>query len=137
MILSDQAFKYFSGTPLHILVILSLAYVLFFQGLGAISLWDPDEPRQAIMAQEMIARSDYIHPYLNGQPYLEKPPLYSWLIVLAAKFTGGVDELASRFPSAFSATLLLLVSFLLGRLLKDQGSGFLGAVILATNCQFL
>lgn len=122
---------------MYILVILCLAYVLFFQGLGDIALWDPDEPRQAIMAQEMIARSDYIHPYLNGQPYLEKPPLYPWLIVLAARFTGGVNELASRFPAALSATLLLLVAFLFGRLLKDQGAGFLAAVILATNYQFL
>jgi 4-amino-4-deoxy-L-arabinose transferase-like glycosyltransferase len=137
MILSDNSFKYFSGTPVYILAILCLAYVLFFQGLGDIALWDPDEPRQAIMAQEMIARSDYIHPYLNGQPYLEKPPLYPWLIVLAAKFTGGVNELASRAPAAFSATLLLLVAFFLGKLLKDQGSGLLGAIILATNYQFL
>src|SRR5512135_643983 len=118
------------------LVIIALACILFVHGLGAISLWDPDEPRQAIMAREMMARSDYIHPYLNGQPYLEKPPLYSWLIVLAARFTGGVNEMASRFPAAFSATLLLLVAFTLGSMLKDRGSGFLGAIILATNYQF-
>jgi 4-amino-4-deoxy-L-arabinose transferase-like glycosyltransferase len=137
MILSGHPFKYFSSTHVCILVILCLAYVLFFLGLGDIALWDPDEPRQAIMAQEMIARSDYIHPYLNGQPYLEKPPLYSWLIVLAAKFTGSVNELASRSPAAFSAALLLLITFLLCKSLKDQESGFLAAIILATNYQFL
>ena len=61
---------------MRILTILALAFVLFFLHLGDTSLWDPDEPRQAIMAHEMMDRGDYIHPYLNGGPYLEKPPLY-------------------------------------------------------------
>lgn len=119
------------------LVILCLAYVLFVHGLGGISLWDPDEPRQAIMAREMIERSDYIHPYLNGMPYLEKPPLYPWLIVLTAKATGKLNEFSARFPSALMAAALLLVTYFLGRRLDHEVSGFLSAMILATNFQFL
>jgi 4-amino-4-deoxy-L-arabinose transferase-like glycosyltransferase len=119
------------------LVILCLAYVLFFHGLGAVSLWDPDEPRQAIEAREMMARGDYVHPYLNGVPYLEKPPLYPWLIMLTARITGKVDELSARLPSAVAATLLLLLTYFLGRRLDHEVSGFLSALILATNYQFL
>jgi len=119
------------------LVILGLAYILFIHGLGAISLWDPDEPRQAIMAREMVQRGDYIHPYLNGSPYLEKPPLYSWLIILASKLTGGINELASRLPSAIAAALLLLITYFIGKRLDHEVSGFLSALILATNFQFL
>ncbi len=119
------------------LVILCLAYVLFVHGLGSISLWDPDEPRQAIMAREMIERADYVHPYLNGVPYLEKPPLYPWLIVLTAKATGAVNEFSSRFPSALMATLLLLATYFVGRRLDHEVSGFLSGLILATNFQFL
>ena len=85
------------------LLILCLAYVLFIHGLGSTSLWDPDEPRQAIMAREMMARGDYIHPYLNGLPYLEKPPLHPWLIVAAAKLTGKINEFSARIPSAVAA----------------------------------
>jgi 4-amino-4-deoxy-L-arabinose transferase-like glycosyltransferase len=118
-------------------VILVLAYILFVHGLGSISLWDPDEPRQVIMAQEMIDRGDYVRPYLNGLPYLEKPPLYSWLIVLTAKVTGKLNEFSSRFPSAVAATLLLLLTYWLGRRLDHEVSGFLSALILATNFQFL
>ena len=62
---------------MRILTVLLIAYALFVHNLGNISLWDPDEPRQAIMAREMMDRSDYIHPYLNGIPYAEKPPLFS------------------------------------------------------------
>ena len=56
---------------LNLFLIAAIAYLLFFQGLGRSSLWDPDEPRQAIEAREMMERADYIHPYLNGEPYLE------------------------------------------------------------------
>ena len=119
------------------LVILGLAYVLFIHGLGSVTLWDPDEPRQAIMAREMIERGDYVHPYLNGSPYLEKPPLYSWAIVLVSKITGKVDEFSSRLPSALAAAMLLLVTYFLGRRLDHEVSGFLSALILATNYQFL
>ncbi len=119
------------------LLILCLAYVLFIHGLGSTSLWDPDEPRQAIMAREMMARGDYIHPYLNGVPYLEKPPFHPWLIVAAAKVTGKVNEFSARIPSAVAALLLLLLVYLLGRTVDHEVSGFLSALILATNYQFL
>ncbi len=65
------------------------------------------------MAREMIARGDYVHPYLNGIPYLEKPPLHPWLIVAAAKVTGRVNEFSARFPSAMAAILLLLLVYFL------------------------
>jgi 4-amino-4-deoxy-L-arabinose transferase-like glycosyltransferase len=122
---------------LRILTILALALVLFFSSLGATSLWDPDEPRQAIMAREMIERGDYIHPYINGSPYLEKPPFYPWMIMAAAKIGGSLNEFASRVPSAIAATLLLLVIFFLGRVLVNEQCGFLSALVLATNYQYL
>ncbi len=120
-----------------IFVILALCYVLFFLNLGATSLWDPDEPRQAIMAREMMERNDFVHPYLNGREYLEKPPFYPWMIIVASKITGRLDEFASRAPAAISATLLLIITFLLGRRFGDEESGLLSAVALATNYQFL
>ena len=122
---------------LRILTILAIAFVLFFSSLGTTSLWDPDEPRQAIMAREMMERSDYIHPYLNGVPYLEKPPFYPWMIIVAAKISGGLNEFASRVPSAVAATFLLLIVFFLGRMLVNEQCGFLSALVLATNYQYL
>jgi 4-amino-4-deoxy-L-arabinose transferase-like glycosyltransferase len=122
---------------MRILTILALAFVLFFSYLGATTLWDPDEPRQAIMAQEMMDRGDYVHPYLNGKPYLEKPPLYPWMIIVASKISGELNEFSSRVPSAIAATLLLLVTFFLGRMLINKEAGFLSALVLATNYQYL
>ncbi len=122
---------------LRLIILIVLAGILFFFNLGATSLWDPDEPRQAIMAREMMDRGDYIRPYLNGVPYLEKPPFYSWMIIIAAKAAGTVNEFASRAPSALAALLLVVVTFLLGCKLGDERAGFLSGLVLATNYQFL
>jgi 4-amino-4-deoxy-L-arabinose transferase-like glycosyltransferase len=122
---------------MKIITLLLLSIVLFFNNIGGIALWDPDEPRQAIMAREMMERNDYIHPYLNGKPYLEKPPLYSWAIIAASKMRGSVDEYASRLPAAVSATLLLLSTYFLGSAILGPPAGLISAFVLATNYQFL
>lgn len=122
---------------LKLAILIILAGILFLFNLGATSLWDPDEPRQAIMAREMMDRGDYIRPYLNGVPYLEKPPMYSWMIIGAAKITGKLDEFASRIPSALAALGLVIITFFLGRRFGNDWSGFLSGLVLATNYQFL
>jgi 4-amino-4-deoxy-L-arabinose transferase-like glycosyltransferase len=122
---------------LRLAVLIILAGILFFFNLGVTSLWDPDEPRQAIMAREMMDRGDYIRPYLNGIPYLEKPPFYSWMIIAAARISGTVDEFASRAPSAVAALLLVIMTFLLGCRLGDERAGFFSGLVLVTNYQFL
>ncbi|HEY3278455.1 MAG TPA: glycosyltransferase family 39 protein [Syntrophorhabdaceae bacterium] len=120
-----------------ILLLLILSGILFFNNLGATALWDPDEPRQAIMAREMMERHDYIHPYLNGKPYLEKPPFYPWMIIIASKISGSLNEFSSRVPAALSATGLVLATFWAGSVMLSPWGGFLAASILATNYQFL
>ncbi len=122
---------------MKIIALLLLSFVLFFNNLGGTALWDPDEPRQAIMAREMMERNDYIHPYLNGKPYLEKPPFYPWAIMAASKVRGNLDEFASRVPAAISATLLVLATYFLGSALLNPAAGFISAFMLATNYQFL
>lgn len=122
---------------MKILLIVLVSVVLFFNNLGTIALWDPDEPRQAIMAREMIERNDYLHPYLNGRPYLEKPPLYPWLIVITSKITGKLNEFSSRLPAAISAALLVLITYLIGNMIFKPPAGMMSALVLITNYQFL
>jgi len=67
------------------------------------------EPRFAEVLKEMLASGQYLVPIKNGVPYVEYPPLYSWL-GLAASFTGLPIEAAIRLPSyaAFIIWILLL-----------------------------
>src|SRR5712692_744671 len=45
-------------------------------------LFEPDEGRYAEIAREMTARNEWVVPYLQGEPYLDKPPLLYWLTML-------------------------------------------------------
>ena len=76
-------------------------------------LWSPDEPDFAQCVREMRARSSWLLPYLNGEPYSEKPILFYWLMKSSAilvetltrghGFCNGVAAYALRLPSALAA----------------------------------
>ena len=66
----------------YILILLIACFFLFFYKIGARDLWNPDEPRYAQVAREMLGTGEWVVPHLNGQVYTEKPPLYFWLIAL-------------------------------------------------------
>ena len=64
------------------LTALSLAWVYLYGIRSNPARWE--EPRRCLVAMEMIASGDYIVPTVMGETYLKKPPLYNWLIALAA-----------------------------------------------------
>jgi 4-amino-4-deoxy-L-arabinose transferase-like glycosyltransferase len=56
-----------------------------------------DEIRRGLVSLEMMLSGNYMVPTINGEPYLNKPPLYNWILALSYK-TFGVNEFALRFP---------------------------------------
>jgi 4-amino-4-deoxy-L-arabinose transferase-like glycosyltransferase len=120
-----------------VFILLAFGGVLFSYNLGGWDLWNPDEPRYAQVAKEMLQGEGWIIPHLNSEVYLDKPPLFFWLIAGTAKFIGGVNEAAARFPSAFFAIFTLVLVFFLGKRLFGEKAGFLSALILATAIEFL
>lgn len=97
-----------------VLLLAGFCGFLFFYGLGSFGLIGADEPRYAQVAREMLDRHDWITPILNGQPWLEKPPLYYWQGMIAYSLFG-VSDVAARVPSAFDATLLVIAVYLFFR----------------------
>ena len=86
--------------------ILFFGCVLFhIAGTWSLPLIDRDEPRFAEASREMIQRGDYIVPYFNDQPRLDKPPLTYWAQTVSYRIFGQSD-FAARFPSAVAAALL-------------------------------
>jgi 4-amino-4-deoxy-L-arabinose transferase-like glycosyltransferase len=121
---------------LNLLVLLAACYFLFFFRIGSHDLWSPDEPRYAQVAREMLETGDWVVPHLNGNVYQEKPPLYFWLVALISRSFGDVNETTARFPSAISATLIVLGTYLFGRKILGEREAFLGSLIMATSAQF-
>ncbi|NJL29447.1 MAG: phospholipid carrier-dependent glycosyltransferase, partial [Thermoanaerobaculia bacterium] len=114
-----------------------LGLALFLPGLGSRDLWNPDEPRYAEVAREMMESGQYLVPHLNGEIYREKPPLRFWSICLAALATGGLDEAAVRLPAALEATFTLVLVYLLGLRLFDRRTALLSAAIFVSTLKIL
>jgi len=119
-----------------IVLLLLVCYFLFFFRIGARDLWNPDEPRYAQVAREMLETGEWVLPHLNGEVYPEKPPLYFWLVALASKPIGDVTETTARLPSAVAATLVVLLTYLFGTRIFGRREAFAGAIIMATSAQY-
>jgi 4-amino-4-deoxy-L-arabinose transferase-like glycosyltransferase len=112
------------------------ALVVLFAGLGRADLFNPDEPREAEMAREMLVSGDHLVPHLNGEPYLEKPPLFYWGVVAAFRLSGGPGEAAARFLPALAGLFTVLLTFRMARDLLGERAALPAAVILMTAFQF-
>ena len=120
----------------NILILLLVAAAILFINLGGWDLWNPDEPRYAEVAREMVKTGNYIVPHINAEIYPDKPPLFFWLIALCSKPFGDVSAATARFPSALAALGVLLLTFLLGRKLYNPTVGFFAGLILIATTQF-
>ena len=109
---------------------------LFFLQLGSLALTDPDETFYAETAKEMLTRGEWVTPYLYGKPQFEKPILFYWLVEASFKVFG-VNEFAARFPSAVLGTVGVIAMFFLGGILFGRRAGFLSAIILAVNVEYI
>jgi 4-amino-4-deoxy-L-arabinose transferase-like glycosyltransferase len=112
-----------------------LALAVSSAGIASHSLWTPDEPRDAAVGRAMWATGDLAVPRLNGEPFLEKPPLAWWLEVAAYRALG-VSDTVARLPSALCSALTLLATFLLARRLGGPAAGWLAAGALATTAEY-
>jgi len=120
----------------QVILLLVFCSLLFVLGVGRWDLWNPDEPRYAQVAKEMVARGDWILMHVNGNTYADKPPLFFWLIALSSFLWQGFTSFSARFVSAFFSTLTVLLTFFLGKRAYGSRAGFLSALILATSFEF-
>jgi len=112
-----------------------LFVVLFMAGLGASSLWDVDETRNARAAEEMMLRGDYVVPTVNGEVRAHKPPLHYWFMILAYKVFG-VSEFSARFFAALFGAATVLLTAMAGSLVLGGPVGGLSGLILGVSFLF-
>jgi hypothetical protein len=99
-------------------------------------LFEPDEGRYAEIPREMLVRGDWVVPYLQGEPYLDKPPLLYWL-VMASYRVFGIHDWAARLVPALALHVCLLLTYLLGRRLLGERPAFWGALLLSLAPGFM
>lgn len=122
-----------------ILLILSIAALMFFARLGDpnIQIWD--ESRLAINAMEMYETGFSPVTTFNYEPDLwnTKPPLMIWCQVACMKIFG-VNEFAVRLPSAISAFLLIaFFLFYFKKYFDDLAFGAIVSAVLLGSAGFV
>jgi 4-amino-4-deoxy-L-arabinose transferase-like glycosyltransferase len=120
---------------LFLALAIAIAAATSFTGLASHSLWTPDEPRDAAIGLDMLRTGDFTVPRLNGEPFLEKPPLYWWVQAGAYRVFGASDATA-RLPSAAFGFATLLVAYALGARLAGPRGGLFALGVLATTVEF-
>ena len=122
---------------------IALAIVVLF--ISAVSgliiydhdLWNPNEHRVAAIVKEMADSGNLVVPTLNGEPFLQKPPLYHVTAVFILKLFNGEPARMFRIASAFYGLLTLLACARIGFVLGGRRIALASAAALATMAGFL
>ena len=123
----------FSMPKVPFWVFLVLAVLLF--SAVRVDIMDIDAAQYAEISREMTHNGQYVQIYDRGHNYLDKPPFLFWVSAASMKVFGA-NNLGYKLPSILFALLALYATYRLGRLLYDEATGRMAALILGT-CQGL
>ncbi len=101
------------------------------RGLFSPGLLDDVDSVYTECAREMLARHDYITPYVDGIRFFDKPPLMYWLMAGSMRVFG-VHDWAARIPLALLTLGLFAAVYALGARLWGRTAGLLSALVTAT-----
>jgi len=136
-VIFPQAIAHPETKPLlgRALLVLFLPAVLLYPAMN-FYLLEPDEGRYAQIPREMLQSGNYIVPTLMGEPYLDKPPLFYWLVTLSYRLFG-VNETAARLVPAICVHLTILAVYWLGRRSVGERAAFWAAFLLGVSPGFI
>jgi 4-amino-4-deoxy-L-arabinose transferase-like glycosyltransferase len=124
---APRAFDY-----LDYVALTALVWWAFFYGVDDFGIINGNESLYVESAREMALSGDWAVPTLNGLPYLEKPPLFIWLITAAASLSTSI-ELPPRLVTSGASLVLALGIIYFSVLLKIGRKGFAAAFIFVTS----
>jgi 4-amino-4-deoxy-L-arabinose transferase-like glycosyltransferase len=114
-------------------VLLAAILATMLWGLDGYGLYEPHEAHFAGVGREMVLHHDWITPHLNGDPYLNKPPLFYWLIAASCKLFG-INEFSARLPLALVGWGGVVLAWYWARQLWGLWAGRYAAAAFAVAC---
>jgi 4-amino-4-deoxy-L-arabinose transferase-like glycosyltransferase len=96
-----------------------------------------EESRWARVAVEMRQTGDWFVPRQQGEPFLSRPPLHSWLMAVAGTALGELTIAAVRLPSVLAVVGTSIVVFLYGRSFLDRSIALVAGLAFPTMGQVL
>ena len=117
--------------PFWIFIIIAIIYISAVR----VDTMDVDASQYAEISREMMESGSYLQIFDRGVDYLDKPPLHFWLSAISMRCFG-VGNFGYKLPSLLFALWSLFATWRLGRLLYNDITGRMAALILGT-CQGL
>jgi len=119
-----------------------LVLLIFTLTLQILSIWNlelsgSDSPRVAGIAREMAVTSDYLIPRLNGENFLEYPPLGYWPVALTLSISKNLPDFFAFLPMVLLGTGTVLITYLIGKKLAGERIGLMAGFILSTMPAFI
>jgi len=112
------------------------SFLVFFWDIWSIPLLTHNEGRRLVVLQEMMKHSSWLIPTMNGEVYLEKPPLFYWFGAIFGLLAHSTSEWVLRLPSALSAMGVAWVLFFALREQVGRWAALLGVLTLVTSRLF-
>lgn len=112
------------------LIALALGNMLL--GLSDHGIINGNESLYVESAREMLRTGNLIIPTLNGLPYLEKPPLFSWMLA-AVSHIGGISEIGARLVPVTASLLVAVALARFSLLLRIGGAPWMAPYVYLTS----
>ena len=95
-----------------LIAVAALWAIAYLPNLGARPM-RLEEGRRGTPAREMLQTGNFALPTLYGEPYLNKPPMFFWVVAACGWAQGEVNALSTRMPSvlALLAGAVLITRF--------------------------
>ena len=122
-----------SLSGLRLLCLVLLGVMILLPGLGSSGRLTYHEAFIAQGAREMLSSGNWGYPTIGGIPWLEKPPVPWWFVVLLGHYAGTVNETVARLPSALAAIGLIAGVGMLAARHYGSGIGLLAGAVQATT----
>ncbi len=114
----------------------AIGLLLMGAGLGLRDPWPADEPRFALVAQDMLRSGDWLIPRVGGDLYADKPPVFFWLMAASMAVTGSL-RLGFLLPSLLAGLGTVGLVYDLLRRARGREVALAGAFILLLTFQFV
>ncbi|HZP40090.1 MAG TPA: glycosyltransferase family 39 protein [Candidatus Binatia bacterium] len=123
--------------PREIVVVAAVAALLYLPGLASIPFYTRGEPREALVAREMVRTGEWLVPARPEGKLTRKPPLYYWAAAAALARLPDRPELALRLPSAALGTAAVVATWATARRLYGPLAGLPAALVLAVAFEWV
>ncbi len=109
---------------------------IYFSRISDLNLLG-EETRRAQVAREMLWSGDWTVPRQQGELYLSRPPLGSWVIAVAGILRGSVDTVSVRLPTLLAVLATAISIYGYSRNFLSRTGVFLAGTAYPTMAQVL